>query len=219
MGKKVNPIGLRIGITNTWKSKWFGGKKEYIENLRQDIELREAISKKWKSAAIAEVEIERSTAMIKVIVKTARPGVLIGRGGSGVEDMQSYVKNNFFKQKKVALKIEIKEVKNFEENASLIAQNIAEQLEKRTPFRRAMKSMLDQVSKNSGIKGIKVEMAGRLGGAEMARREWSSKGTLPLHTLRANIDFARATAYTTYGTLGVKVWLYKGEVFNKENKK
>jgi small subunit ribosomal protein S3 len=154
-----------------------------------------------------------------VIVKTARPGVLIGRGGSGVEDMQTYVKNKFFKQKKTTLKIEIQEVKNFEENASLIAQNISEQLEKRIPFRRAMKSMLDQVSKNTAIKGIKIEMAGRLGGAEMARREWSSKGTLPLHTLRANIDFARATAFTTYGTLGVKVWLYKGEVFNKDNKK
>lgn len=218
MGKKVNPIGLRIGITNTWKSKWFGGKREYKDNLKQDIELREAISKKWKAAAIAEVEVERSTAMVKVIVKTARPGVLIGRGGSGVEDMQTYVKNKFFKQKKTALKIEIQEVKNFEENASLIAQNIAEQLEKRIPFRRAMKSMLDQVSKNTSIKGVKIEMSGRLGGAEMARREWSNKGTLPLHTLRANIDFARATAFTTYGTLGVKVWLYKGEVFNKENK-
>lgn len=219
MGKKVNPVGLRIGITNTWKSKWFGGKKEYKSNLKQDIEIREAVSKKWKAAAIAEVEIERSAAMVKIIVKTARPGVLIGRGGSGVEDIQSYIKTNFFKMKKIALKIEIQEVKNFEENASLIAQNIAEQLEKRIAFRRAMKSMLDQVTKNTGIKGVKIEMSGRLGGAEMARREWSSKGTLPLHTLRANIDFARATAYTTYGTLGVKVWLYKGEVFNNENKK
>lgn len=216
MGKKVNPVGLRIGITNTWKSKWFGGKKEYKSNLKQDIELREAICKKWKAAAIAEVEIERSAAMIKIIVKTARPGVLIGRGGSGVEDMQKYIKDNFFKQKKTTLKVEIQEVKNFEEDASLIAQNIAEQLEKRIPFRRAMKSMLDQVSKNTAIKGIKVEMSGRLGGAEMARREWSSKGTLPLHTLRANIDFSRATAFTTYGTLGVKVWLYKGEVFDKK---
>lgn len=219
MGHKVNPVGLRIGIANTWKSRWFGGKKEYTDNLRQDIELRTAIMKKWKAAAIAEVEIERSAAMVKVIIKTARPGVLIGRGGSGVEDVQNYVKTNFFKQKKTALKIEIQEVKNFEENAFLIAQNIAEQLEKRIAFRRAMKSMLDQVTKNSAIKGIKIEMSGRLGGAEMARREWSSKGTLPLHTLRANIDFARATAYTTYGTLGVKVWLYKGDVFNKEDKK
>lgn len=219
MGKKVNPVGLRIGITNTWKSRWFGGKKEYNSNLRQDIEIRTALSKKWKAAAIAEVEIERSAAMVRVIVKTARPGILIGRGGSGVEDIQNYIKNNFFKNKKTSLKIEIQEVKNFEENASLIAQNIAEQLEKRVAFRRAMKSMLDQVTKNSSIKGVKIEMSGRLGGAEMARREWSAKGTLPLHTLRANIDFARATAYTTYGTLGVKVWLYKGEVFNKEEGK
>lgn len=219
MGHKVNPVGLRIGITNTWKSKWFGGKKEYKDNLRQDIELRTAIMKKWKAAAIAEVEIERSASMVRVIIKTARPGVLIGRGGSGVEDMQAYVKDNFFKQKKTTLKIEIQEVKNFEENAALIAQNIAEQLEKRIAFRRAMKAMLDQVTKNTAIKGVKIEMSGRLGGAEMARREWSSKGTLPLHTLRANIDFARATAYTTYGTLGVKVWLYKGEVFDKEDKK
>jgi len=216
MGKKVNPVGLRIGITNTWKSRWFGGKKEYTSNLRQDIEIRDALSKKWKTAAIAEVEIERSAAMVKVIVKTARPGVLIGRGGSGVEDKQIFVKTNFFKSSKTGLKIEIQEVKNFEESAALIAQNIAEQLEKRVAFRRAMKSMLDQVTKNSSIKGVKIEMSGRLGGAEMARREWSSKGTLPLHTLRANIDFARVTAYTTYGTLGVKVWLYKGEVFDNK---
>jgi small subunit ribosomal protein S3 len=219
MGKKVNPVGLRIGITNTWKSRWFGGKKEYNSNLRQDIEIRTALSTKWKAAAISEVEIERSAAMVKVIVKTARPGILIGRGGSGVEDIQNYVKTNFFKNKKTSLKIEIQEVKNFEESAALIAQNIAEQLEKRVAFRRAMKSMLDQVTKNSLIKGVKIEMSGRLGGAEMARREWSAKGTLPLHTLRANIDFARATAYTTYGTLGVKVWLYKGEVFNDEKGK
>jgi len=218
MGKKVNPVGLRIGITNTWKSKWLGGKKEYKNNRRKDIERRVAILKKWMSAAIAEVEVERSTAMVKVIIKTARPGVLIGRGGSGVEDMQNYIKTNFFKNKKIGLKVEIQEVKNFEENAFLVAQNIAEQLEKRIAFRRAMKTMLDQVTKNNSIKGIKIEMSGRLGGAEMARREWATKGTLPLHTLRANIDFARATAYTTYGTIGVKVWLYKGDVFNEEKR-
>jgi small subunit ribosomal protein S3 len=215
MGHKVNPVGLRIGITNTWKSKWFS-KKDYQSNLRQDIEIRTAVAKKWKAAAIAEVEIERSAAMIKVIVKTARPGVLIGRGGSGIEDMQKYVKDMFFRGKKTTLKIEVQEVKNFEENASLIAQNIAEQLEKRMPFRRAMKTMLETVTKNTSIKGVKIEICGRLNGAEMARREWSAKGTLPLHTLRANIDFARATGFTTYGTIGVKVWLYKGEVFNEK---
>ncbi len=215
MGHKVNPVGLRIGITNTWKSKWIS-KKEYKENLRQDIVIRQDVMKKWRSAAISDVEVERSAAMVKIIIKTARPGVLIGRGGSGIEDMQRYIRSKFFANKKTGLKVEVQEVKNFEENASLVAQNIAEQLEKRMPFRRAMKSMLEQVLKNNRIKGVKIEMSGRLGGAEMSRREWAAKGTLPLHTLRADIDFARATAYTTYGTLGVKVWLYKGEVFNKD---
>lgn len=215
MGHKVNPVGLRIGITNTWKSRWLD-KKEYKKNLEQDIKIRQAVSVRWKNAAIAEVEVERSAAMIKVIVKTARPGVLIGRGGSGIEDLQQYVKNKFFRAVKTSLKVEVQEVKNFEESAILVAQNIAEQLEKRIPFRRALKSMLDQVAKNNAIKGVKIEVSGRLNGAEMSRREWAAKGTLPLHTLRANIDFARATAYTTYGTIGVKVWLYKGEVFDKK---
>ncbi|OGI29480.1 MAG: 30S ribosomal protein S3 [Candidatus Moranbacteria bacterium RIFOXYA12_FULL_44_15] len=213
MGHKVNPTGFRIGITESWKSKWFG-KKEYKKNLRQDIELRVAIMKKWKQAAIAGVVLERSAKMIRVIIKTARPGVLIGRGGSGIEDIKHYIENNFFKRdKSINLKLEVQEIKNLEEDASVVAQNMAEQIEKRMPFRRIMKSMAEQVMKNGMIKGVKLEMSGRLGGAEMSRREWMSKGTLPLHTLRADIDFARATAYTTYGTIGVKVWLYKGEVF------
>jgi small subunit ribosomal protein S3 len=171
--------------------------------------------KKWKAAFIGEVEIERSQAAVKIIIKTARPGVLIGRGGSGVEDIKHYIQNTFFKSdRKGDLRIEIQEIKNFEENAMIVAQNVAEQLEKRIPFRRAMKMMLEQAMKNSTIKGVKIEMSGRLGGAEMSRREWLSKGTLPLHTLRANIDFARATAFTTYGAIGVKAWLYKGEVFD-----
>lgn len=170
--------------------------------------------KKWKNAAIAGVEIERSQAAVRVIIKTARPGVIIGRGGSGIEDIKTHIQKKFFKNdKKANLKIEVQEIKNFEESAQVLAQNMADQLEKRMPFRRVMKSTLDQAMKNNIIKGIKVELNGRLGGAEMSRREWLSKGTLPLHTLRADIDFARATAYTTYGTLGVKVWLYKGEVF------
>jgi small subunit ribosomal protein S3 len=212
MGHKVNPVGLRTGITNTWKSRWLD-KKEYSKSLQQDIKIREAVMKRWKNAAISEVEIERSTAKIKVVVKTARPGILIGRGGSGVEDLQKYVKNNFFRSTRTNLKVEVQEVKNFEESAVLIAQNIAEQMEKRIPFRRAMKSMMDQVAKNHAVKGVKIEISGRLNGAEMSRREWTVKGTLPLHTLRANIDFARSTAYTTYGTIGVKVWIYKGDVF------
>ncbi|MDQ1284136.1 MAG: ribosomal protein [Patescibacteria group bacterium] len=213
MGHKVNPTGFRIGITESWKSKWFG-KKEYKENLKQDIELRVAIMKKWKQASISGVVLERSAKMIRIIIKTARPGVLIGRGGSGIEDVKHYIENNFFKRdRSINLKLEVQEIKNSEEDATVVAQNMAEQIEKRMPFRRIMKSMAEQVMKSGTIKGVKLEMSGRLGGAEMSRREWMSKGTLPLHTLRADIDFARATAYTTYGTIGIKVWLYKGEVF------
>ena len=215
MGHKINPIGFRMGITQDWKSKWFS-KKEYKGNLKQDIEIRSGVSKKWKAAFISEVEIERSAKMIRVIIKTARPGVLIGRGGSGIEDIKNYIQKEFFKNnKKMNLKVDILEVKNMEESATIMAQNIADQLEKRLPFRKSMKSALEQIMKNKSIKGVKIEMSGRLGGAEMSRREWAAKGTLPLHTMRADIDFARATAYTTYGTLGVKVWLYKGEVFER----
>jgi small subunit ribosomal protein S3 len=215
MGHKVNPIGFRIGITQDWKSRWFS-KKNYQHNLKQDIEIRQGIMQKWKKASIAGVEVERTAKMIKIIIKTARPGVLIGRGGSGIEDVNNYIKTHFFNSNKnTNLKIEVQEIKFFEENAEIIAQNVATQLEKRMPFRRVMKSMLDQVIKNKNIKGVKIEMSGRLGGAEMSRKEWVAKGTLPLHTMRADIDFSRTTAYTAYGTIGVKVWLYKGEIFEK----
>lgn len=214
MGHKINPIGLRIGITQNWKSKWFS-KREYKSNLRQDIEIRGDIMKKWKTALIAEVEIERSAKMIKIIIKTARPGVLIGRGGTGIEDVKNYIRKKYFKSNKnTNLRLEVQEIRNIEESAMILAQNIVEQLEKRMPFKRVMKSTLEEAMKNKIIKGAKIQLSGRLGGAEMSRREWASKGTLPLHTMRADIDFARSTAYTTYGTLGVKVWLYKGEVFS-----
>jgi len=214
MGHKVNPTGIRIGITQNWKSKWFG-KKDYTKNLKQDVEIRREVMKKWKNASIGGVDIERSASAARIIIKTARPGVLIGRGGSGIEDVKNYIRNKYFRNEKVSLKLEVQEIKNSEDNAHVIAQSIADQLEKRMPFRRIMKSMLEQVMKNKEIKGIKIEMSGRLGGAEMSRREWAAKGTLPLHTLRADIDFSQATAYTTYGTIGVKVWLYKGEIFQK----
>ncbi len=215
MGHKVNPKGLRIGITTTWRSRWFG-KKDYVQNLREDIEVRRAIMKKWKRAAIADVEIERSSGIMKLIIKTSRPGVLIGRGGTGIEDINKFVKKRFFAGKKrIEIKVEIQEIRQFEENASLVAQQVAEQLEKRVPYRRILKMMLEQIGKNKNIKGAKIEVAGRLGGTEIARREWLSRGTVPLHTLRADIDFARATANTTYGSIGVKVWLYRGEIFKE----
>jgi small subunit ribosomal protein S3 len=214
MGHKVNPKSLRIGITTNWRSRWFG-KKDYKQNLKEDILMRRLVMSRWKNAGIADVEIERSAGTIKLIVKTSRPGVLIGRGGSGIEDMIRSIKKEFFPNKKVDLKIEAQEVKQFEEEASLVAQNVAEQLEKRIPFRRVLKSTLDQVLKAKNVKGVKIEISGRLGGADMSRREWLSKGSIPLHTLRADVDFARGTARTTYGAIGVKVWVYKGIVFNR----
>lgn len=212
MGQKVNPKGFRIGITTTWRSRWFGG-KDYRNNLKEDVSIRKGIMEKWKQASIADVEIERFNNEIQIIILTSRPGVLIGRGGTGIEDIQNFVKKNYFSGKKTAIKIEVKEVKDFESNASIVAQQVAEQLEKRMPFRRVLKTTLDQVMGNKAVKGAKVEVSGRLGGAEMSRTEWLSRGTIPLQTMRADIDFATATANTTYGSIGVKAWIYKGEIF------
>ncbi len=212
MGHKVNPQGLRIGITANWKSRWFD-KKEYAQRLKEDVEIRRALEKHLRKAAVGSVEIERSAGVLKIIVKTARPGIIIGRGGTGIEDLKKFIKDKFFRGKKTELRIEVEEIKNMEENAQVVAQNIAEQLEKRIPFRRAIKGTIDHSMEGKKIKGIKVEVAGRLGGSEIARREWLSKGTLPLHTLRADLDFARWTANTTYGVIGVKVWIYRGEKF------
>jgi small subunit ribosomal protein S3 len=218
MGHKTNPTGIRLGITTDWQSRWFGMKKRLRENLRKDVEMRSFILERWKSAAIASVEIERSTGMVRLIIRTSRPGVLIGRGGTGIEDLTRATKKRFFAGRKVDLKVEVQEVKHMEESAMLVAQHVAEQLEKRMPFRRVLKGTLDQVEANKAIQGIKIEISGRLGGAEMSRREWLSRGKIPLHTLRSDIDFAKAEARTTYGVIGVKVWLYKGEKFAEKEK-
>jgi small subunit ribosomal protein S3 len=213
MGNKVHPIGVRIGITANWQSRWFGRKQTYRDQLRKDVELREFVMDKWKAAAIASVEMERSANAMRLIIHTARPGVLIGRGGTGIEDLTRVIKKRFFAGKKVDLKVDVQEVKNPEMNSRLVGQQVAEQLEKRIPFRRVLKSMLDQVEANKTVQGVKIEICGRLGGAEMSRREWLSRGKIPLHTLRADIDFACVEAHTTYGVIGIKVWIYKGEKF------
>ncbi len=213
MGHKTNPTGIRLGITTDWQSRWFGARKRYTENLRKDVEMREFIRSQWKSAMIASVEIERSTNSLRVILRTSRPGVLIGRGGTGIEDLTRVIKKRFFAGKRIDLKVEVQEVKHVEENAMLIAYQVAEQLEKRMPFRRILKTTLDQIEGNKNVQGMKIEVSGRLGGAEMSRREWLSKGKIPLHTLRSDIDFAKAEAKTTYGVIGVKVWIYKGDKF------
>ena len=212
MGHKVNPQGVRLGITSDWKSRWFS-KKDFPSQLREDVKIRERIFKQLKNAAVGGVEVERSVGSIKIIIKTARPGVIIGRGGTGVEDIKKMIKDEFFKQKKLNLKVEVEEIKNMEENAMVIAQSVAEQLEKRMPFRRVLKTTLERMMENKRINGIKIEISGRLGGADMSRREWSAKGNLPLHTLRADIDFAKVIAMTTFGVIGVKVWVNRGEKF------
>lgn len=212
MGQKVNPQGIRVGISSDWKSRWFS-EKDFPKQLKEDVKIREFIFKRIKNAAVGSVEIERSPGSVKIIIKTARPGVIIGRGGTGVEDIKKAIRDNFFKQKKLNLKVEVEEIKNIEENAMVIAQNVAEQLEKRIPFRRVLKTTIERMMEGKKIQGIKIEIAGRLGGADMSRREWLVKGNLPLHTLRADIDFAKAIARTTYGVIGVKVWVNRGEKF------
>lgn len=212
MGHKVNPKGLRLGITTHWRSRWFGG-NDYARLLEQDVLLRRAVMKKYRHATIADVEVERNAKDVTVIVTTSRPGVLIGRGGSGIEDLTKFIRATIFPGRKMDIKVEVKEAKQPEESAAIIAQNVAEQLEKRMPFRRVLKTTIESAMKNRDVKGIKVQVGGRLNGAEMSRVEWLSEGTIPLHTLRADIDFARDTARTTYGAIGVKVWIYKGEKF------
>ncbi|OFZ79119.1 MAG: 30S ribosomal protein S3 [Bdellovibrionales bacterium RIFOXYD1_FULL_53_11] len=205
MGQKVNPIGFRLGITRTWDSRWFS-KRDYSRLLHEDIKLREFLKEKLFAAGIAKIEIERAANKVKINVHTARPGIVIGKKGAGVEQIKAEVqklsKNDVF--------LNIIEVKKPESNAVLIAENVAAQLEKRVAFRRAMKKCMTSAFKQ-GIKGIKIRVSGRLGGAEIARTEWYSEDSVPLHTLRANVDYGTAEAKTSYGIIGVKAWVYHGE--------
>jgi len=215
MGQKVDPRGLRMGINKTWKSRWFSD-KNYKENLRQDILIRQDLEKQFKKAAVSSIEIERSVAKIKIIIYTNRPGVLIGRGGQGLEDVKTTLKKKYLFKSKMDLQIDVKEVKSMEENAQLLADDMAFQIEKRMAFRRVMKTTIGRVMRSRNVLGCKVELSGRLGGAEMSRTEWLSEGNLPLHTIRADIDFAKSIAYTTHGTIGVKVWLHRRKLIKNK---
>jgi len=206
MGQKVHPRGLRIGIIENWRSRWFAS-KGFDKILHEDIELRKFLEKKLERAAISRVEIERAGDRVKVDIHTARPGIVIGKRGSEVEILRSDLEKLTGKQ----VQINIEEVRRPELDSTLVAQSIAEQLEARVGFRRAMKKAVTQAMK-SGAKGVKVQCAGRLGGAEMARTEWYREGRVPLHTLRANIDYGFTEARTTFGRIGVKVWIYKGDI-------
>ncbi|MBI3542507.1 MAG: 30S ribosomal protein S3 [Deltaproteobacteria bacterium] len=213
MGQKTHPIGFRLGVNKTWDSRWFA-KRGYSDLLHEDLKLRRFIRDKLASAGIAKVEIERAANKVKINVHTARPGIVIGKKGAGVEglkaDVQKLSKNEVF--------LNIIEVKKPEANAQLIAENVASQLEKRVAFRRAMKKCMTSAFKQ-GIKGIKIRVSGRLAGAEIARTEWYSEDSVPLHTLRANIDYGTSEARTTYGQIGVKAWVYHGEILNTKKEK
>lgn len=213
MGQKVNPVGLRIGIIRDWESKWFA-EKDFGTLLLEDVKIREYLKNKLKDSAVSHIDIERAANRVNVTIHTAKPGMVIGKGGAEVEVIRNYIAG--LSGKKVH--INISEIKNPELDAILVAESIAQQLERRVSFRRAMKQAIQRTMR-SGAKGIKVATSGRLGGAEIARTEGYSEGTVPLHTLRADIDYGTAEAHTTYGRIGVKVWIYRGEVLPTAKKK
>ncbi len=220
MSHTVHPYSHRLGIIRDWKSRWFAPRGKYQDFLKSDVLLREYLSKKFRGMYVADVQIERTEKAIRVIIATSRPGVIIGRQGEGAlklkADILSFMQKNGSKLAKGQdLKIDIEEIRNPETNAAIVAYMIAEGLEKRLPFRRVMKQMVEKVMANREVKGIRIFLGGRLGGAEMARVEDMKKGQIPLQTFRANIDYAREKAHMTYGDIGIKVWIYTGEVFNK----
>lgn len=216
MGHKVNPKIFRIGVINNWDSKWFS-KKNFSEFLRQDIMIRKFLKSKLREASVDRIEIERSGENLKIIIHSAKPGVIIGRSGAGIEELRSNLKSTVLN--KIGLQnhkidLNIQEFRNPALSANIVLQGIIDDIEKRIPFRRVMKQSVAKVEK-AGAKGVKIVLSGRLNGVEIARTEKLISGKIPLHTLRANIDYSRGAARTIYGAIGVKVWIYKGEVFNK----
>ncbi len=209
MGHKVNPIGLRVGINRTWDSRWYANTKEYGDLLHEDLKIRAYIKKECAQAGVSRVIIERPHRKCRVTIHTARPGVIIGKKGADIEKLRKKVASLTDSE----LHLNIVEIRRPELDAQLVAENIALQLERRVAFRRAMKKAVNTALR-FGVKGIKISCSGRLGGAEMARREWYREGRVPLHTLRADIDYGLAEAKTTYGIIGVKVWIFKGEVLD-----
>jgi small subunit ribosomal protein S3 len=210
VGQKVNPIGLRVGVIRTWDSRWYAKGPLYVENLHEDFKLREYLREKLKHAGVARIEMERAAKKVKVIISTARPGVVIGKKGAGIDqlkaDVQKLTPNEVF--------INIQEVRKPDIDAQLVAENIAIQLEKRISWRRALKKAMAAAIRG-GVRGIKVQVAGRLDGAEIARTEWYTEKSVPLHTLRADIDYGVARSLTAYGIIGIKVWIYKGDVLSQ----
>ncbi|MGO4174219.1 30S ribosomal protein S3 [Bosea sp. TAF32] len=211
MGQKINPIGLRLGINRTWDSRWFANKGEYGKLLHEDMAIRAALMKLLKQAAVSKIIIERPHKKCRVTIHSARPGVVIGKKGADIEKLRKVVSN----LTKADVTINIVEVRKPEIDATLVADSIAQQLERRVAFRRAMKRAV-QSAMRLGAEGIRINCSGRLGGAEIARLEWYREGRVPLHTLRADVDYGVATAFTTYGTCGIKVWIFKGEILEHD---
>ena len=211
MGQKINPIGLRLGVNRTWDSRWFSDKAEYSKLLHEDVKIREALMKGLKQAAISKIVIERPHKKCRVNIHSARPGVVIGKKGADIEKLRKQIA----KMTKSEVAINIVEVRKPEVDATLVADSIAQQLERRVAFRRAMKRAV-QSAMRLGAEGIRINCSGRLGGAEIARLEWYREGRVPLHTLRADVDYGVATAHTAYGTCGIKVWIFKGEILEHD---
>lgn len=214
MGHKINPFSHRLGTIRTWKSNWFNA-RNYRELLENDVKMRTHLEKKLVKASVESVTIERSAGNITITINTARPGVVIGRGGTGAEDLKAEL-TKLAKPARSNVKINIVEVRNPELSAMLVAQGVAENLEKRAPFRRTIKQSIERTMQNKAAQGIRIAVSGRLDGAEMSRTEWLAEGKIPLQTIRADVDFAKYNAYTTFGVIGIKVWIYKGEVFKEK---
>lgn len=223
MGHKIKPNSLRLGILRGWSSRWFANREQTKRFLEEDLLVRKIISSKLSRAGIVHIHIERAASAYKVFIKAARPGLIIGRGGKGIEDLNKDVikaviklrKRNKINEPVPNINLNVTELPRGEISAEVVAQNITHDLERRMKFRRVMKKYLDETMVTRGVKGVKIKAGGRLDGAEIARTEWLSGGSLPLTTLRADVDYGEATAFTTYGTIGIKVWIYKGEIFNK----
>lgn len=209
MGQKTHPRGFRLGISATWVSRWYGDKKNYARQVYEDVKIRNFLKKKLYSTGVSRIEIERAAGKVVINIHTSRPGLVIGKKGAGIDAMREEIRQKFTTSDPV---VNIREVRKAEMDAQLVAENVASQLERRVAFRRAMKKAV-QAALKLGAEGIKIQCAGRLGGAEIARREWYREGRVPLHTLRANIDYGFAEAKTTYGIIGIQTWVYKGEVF------
>lgn len=221
MSHHVHPYAHRLGTLRDWKSRWFADAGQYQEYLKGDVTLRDYLVKRLRGMHVSDIEMERNDKMWKIVIKTARPGLIIGRSGEGATKLKAETMSRLARWKiktPKEFRIEIEEVRNPESNAAIVGQMVAEGLEKRLPFKRVMKQMIEKVMANRDVKGVRVEIAGRLGGADMSRREHVRAGNIPLQTIRADVDFAKEKAYLPYGVIGIQVWIYKGEVFAEKPK-